>query len=130
MSEQFPVLVVPVVQQAPVALPAVEAAPVRFLPSAPLVLMDPKLPLWASSVRLVAVAVEPHSCHRVVSKVQVETVAVAEALTELQSSVKSEKLAPVVVAVVASQTGLLEVRVAPERLSFDTWQVKLVLLRF
>ena len=83
-SVQFPVLVVPVVQQAPVALPAVEAAPVRFLPSEPLVLMDLKLPLWASSAHLVAVAVEPHSCHRVASKVLVETAVAAVAPTELQ----------------------------------------------
>ena len=84
MSVQFPVLVVPVVQQAPVALPVVEAAPVRFLPSEPLVLMDLKHHSWASSAHLVAVAVELLTWLLVATKVPAETVAVAVAPTELQ----------------------------------------------
>jgi hypothetical protein len=44
--------------------------------------------------------------------------------------VKLARLAPVVAVAVESQAGLPVARVAPVWLSFDTWQVKPVLLHY
>jgi hypothetical protein len=81
---QFPVSVEPVVPREPVEQPVVEAVQVRSLSSVLQVLMDLKLPLWASSVHLVAVAVELLTWLLGATRVPVVTVAVAVALTEPQ----------------------------------------------
>ena len=84
MSVQFPVSVEPVVPREPVEQPVVAVEPVLSPLSVPRVLMGLKLPLWASSVHLVAVAVELLTWLLGATRVPVETVAVAVAPTEPQ----------------------------------------------